>query len=235
MNQLSGKALFAGILCFLATNVSARTISFSGLEWSVRDNVYGSPGKNYWRNDNVWVDELGRLHLAIRKIDGRWTCAELQTTRKFLYGKYTFKVVGRVDQFDQNVVLGLFNYPPEASKEGLGEIDVEFARWGNPSNSAGNFSVWSDLIDGDYTTRSFPVDLFGTHTRHVFTRKPKSVAFQSFHGHTGKNEIFSWNYSGNDVSKTPMPIYLNFWLFRGQPPANGRDAEIIISEVSFSP
>lgn len=235
MNHLSKIILFFGLFLCMFSQISARTISFSGFEWTVRNNGYGAPGKNYWRNDNVWIDELGRLHLAIRKVGGRWTCAELQTTQKFLYGKYSFKVIGRIDRFDKNVVLGLFNYPTEAAKQGLGEIDIEFAKWGNAANGSGNFTVWSDAAANHYQTKSFPFELVGTYTKHNFTRAGKSVFFQSFHGHSETNEIFNWKYSGADVSNTPMPIYLNFWLFRGQPPSDGNAAEIVISEVKYIP
>ncbi|MBS1795956.1 MAG: glycoside hydrolase family 16 protein [Acidobacteria bacterium] len=235
MNHLSKAFLMLGFGLFLAVAAEAKTLIFSGFEWTVRGSGYGAPGKNYWRSDNVWLDELGRLHLAIRKIDGKWTCAELSTTRKFLYGKYSFKVIGRLDQLDRNVVLGLFNYPVEPAKQGLGEIDIEFARWGNPGTGNGNFTVWSDKVAGRSVTKSFPFDLTGTYTRHDFTRTAQSVFFQSFYGHTEKNEIFRWNYTGTDVSATPMPIYLNFWLFRGLAPSDGRDAEIVVSEVSYLP
>lgn len=235
MNHLVKIFLCAGILLAARGLMEAKTLSFSGLEWTVRANGYGAPGKNYWRGDNVWVDESGRLHLKIRKIGGRWTCAELWTNEKFLYGRYSFKVIGRIDRLDKNVVFGLFNFPSEAAKEGRGEIDVEFARWGNALNGGGNYTVWSDKTPGAFNTKNFSFELFGDYTSHGYTRTPQSVFFQSFHGHDETNEIYRWTHAGADVSKTPMPIYLNFWLYRGMPPGDGREAEIIISEVKYSP
>lgn len=234
MTKFSKIAAAAVFAMFVFQTANAATISFAGLEWTVRDTGYGAPGKNHWRSDNVWVDELGRLHLAIRRVGGKWTCAELQSKQKFRYGKYSFDVVGRLDQLDPNVVLGLFQYPTEASKNGLGEIDVEFARWGNPTNAAGNFSVWSDLVSNSYATRPFEFAMTGTYSRHIFTRTSKTVSFQSFHGHAERNEMARWSYRNADVSKTPMPIYLNFWLFRGYAPVNGMNAEIVISDVKFA-
>lgn len=233
MNCISKLFLLTGLFLCLTVMIEAKTFSFSGFEWTVRGNGYGAPGKNHWRGDNVWVDEAGRLHLAIKKINGVWTCAEVQTVNKFLYGKYSFKVIGRIDQFDKNVVLGLFNYPLEAAKQGLGEVDIEFAKWGNAANGSGNFTVWSDRTANLYYTKTFPFQLDGTFTKHNFTRTSKSIFFQSFYGHTEINEIFNWKYTGADVSKTPMPIHINFWLYRGLAPSDAKDAEIVISEVSF--
>lgn len=234
MNLLSGALLFMSLLSLPAISAHARTINFSGLEWEVRDDGIGSPGGNHWRSDNVWLDDQGRLHLRITKIGGVWTCAELRTTRKFLYGRFEFDLIGRPDQFDPNVVLGLFNYPTEAEADGRGEIDIEFSRWGNPTGPAGNFTIWSKKTSGRYTTSTFPLELFGTHTRHVFERGPHRVAFSSYHGHANVSEIAAKTFVDGQVDSTPMPIYINFWLFRAMPPSNGATAEIVISEFRFS-
>ena len=46
------------------------------------------------------------------------------------------QVTGRPDQFDRNIILGLFNYPnsPSIGPDGTNEIDIEFAQWGDPNN-----------------------------------------------------------------------------------------------------
>ena len=47
------------------------------------------------------------------------------------FGRYQFQVIGRIDQLDPNVVLGLFKYPtPDVGPDGTNEIDIEFAQWG---------------------------------------------------------------------------------------------------------
>ncbi|MCU0240555.1 MAG: glycoside hydrolase family 16 protein [Pyrinomonadaceae bacterium] len=213
--------------------MEAKEIIFSGLKWKIRNDGQGSPGNNFWRQDNVWLDKKGFLHLKIRKVEDVWTCAELQTVEKFLYGKFEFEIIGRIDEFDKNIVLGLFKYPNEAEKDGLGEIDIEFAKWSDEKKGSGNFTVWSDVKGVAEKTNNFKFSLQGTHTTHAFTRTPESVYFQSFHGHTLNNKIYEWNYSGNNISKTPMPIYLNFWLFRGMPPSDLQEYEIIIKSVKF--
>jgi Glycosyl hydrolases family 16 len=221
--------LVIGFAMFLNQTGYGNTIEFSGLKWKIRDDGKGSPAANFWRKDNVWVDKKGQLHLKIRKVGDVWTCAELQTTDKFLYGK--FEIVGRIDELDKNIVLGLFKYPQEANRDGLDEIDIEFSRWGRNENSNGLFTVYSDQRLQPEKSKSFSFTLEGERTTQTFTRTPKSVYFQSFHGNQHGNKFANWKFESDNISKNPMPIYLNFWLFRGQSPSNSQDAEIIIKSV----
>jgi beta-glucanase (GH16 family) len=225
--------LVIGFALFMTNSVHGKTLEFSGITWKIRDDGKGSPAANFWRKDNVWVDEKGQLHLKIRKVGNVWTCAEIQTTDKFLYGKFEFEIVGRIDELDKNIVLGLFKYPQEANRDGLDEIDIEFSRWGRNENSNGLFTVYSDQRLQPEKSKSFSFTLEGERTTHIFTRTPKSVYFQSFHGNQHGNKFANWKFESDNISKNPMPIYLNFWLFRGQPPSDLQESEIIIKIVKF--
>jgi beta-glucanase (GH16 family) len=225
--------LVLGFALFMSSAIYGKTIEFSGLTWKIRNDGQGSPAANFWRRDNVWLDENGRLHLKIRKFGDVWTCAELQTVEKFLYGNFQFEIIGRIDEFDKNIVFGLFKYPNEINRDGFDEIDIEFSKWGKDENNNGNFTVYNDAKAYTEKTHNFKFSLQGTHTTHAFTRTPESIYFQSFHGHNLSNKIYEWNYSGNNISKTPMPIYLNLWLFRGMPPSDLQESEIIIKSVKF--
>lgn len=223
--------LVIGFAMFTNKTVYGKTIEFSGLKWKIRDDGKGSPAANFWRKDNVWVDEKEQLHLKIRKVGDVWTCAEIQTTDKFLYGKFEFEIVGRIDELDKNIVFGLFKYPQEMNRDGLDEIDIEFSRWGKSDNFNGLFTVYSDQKSQPEKSKNFSFKLEGESTVHSFTRTPESVYFQSFHGNNLGNKFADWRYESKFISKKPMPIYLNFWLFRGQPPSNSQDTEIIIKSV----
>jgi Glycosyl hydrolases family 16 len=216
-----------------AMQISGKTLEFSGLTWKIRDDGKGSPAANFWRRDNVRLDEKGQLHLTVRKVGDVWTCAELQTTDKFLYGKFSFEIIGRIDELDKNIVLGLFKYPQENNRDGLDEIDIEFSRWGKSDNFNGLFTVYSDNKFQPEKSKNFNFALEGERTTHSFTRTPESVYFQSFHGNSWRNKFADWKFESEHISKTPMPIYLNFWLFRGQPPSDLQDAEIIIKSVKI--
>ena len=91
-----------------------RIINFSGYEWIVRtsDDAKQGPGPNLFSDseDNVWVDNEGRLHLKIVQKGGHWYCAGVTLRLSQGYKKYVFYVASRVDQLDENVVGGLFTY-----------------------------------------------------------------------------------------------------------------------------
>ncbi len=234
-------AVFLSVLAafFSTFPVGAKTLYFSGFEWVVREARKGAPADNVWRQDNVWVDEKGFLHLAVsRRADGVWSCAELKTKDKFQFGKFTFEIIGRIDRLDKNVVFGLFAYPPKSERDGLGEVDIEFSRWGKDENNIGNYTVWANEKDVAERTFSFPLALEGDYTTHIFTRAARNISFQSFHGHDTKDLISEWNFApenpGKYISATPMPLYLNLWLFRGNPPSSGETVEIIVRRIKFA-
>lgn len=221
-----------GIALFMISVINGKTIEFSGFTFEVREG-FGAPANNFWREENVWVDELGRLHLKVRKVGNTWTCAELKTTEKFLYGKFSFEIIGRLDKLDKNLVFGIFQYPTEKNRDGFDEIDIEFTKWGEENNGYGNYTVYSRHQSFVEKNHNFNFNLFGTHTTQIFIRKPESVLFQSFHGHTQKNKIQEKLFSGDYLSPKPMPIYLNFWLFRSMPPKVEENLEIIVKSFKF--
>ncbi|HEY0612125.1 MAG TPA: glycoside hydrolase family 16 protein [Chitinophaga sp.] len=104
-----------------------RTISFSGINWTVRDQAGTSgPHDNYWSGStsNVWVDAAGHLHLKIRKdaATGRWYCSEVTSQQTFGYGSYVWKIEAALDLLDKNIVFGLFNY--KSGDDGHHEVDI---------------------------------------------------------------------------------------------------------------
>src|SRR5207249_11617860 len=83
-------------------------IRFSGYEWNVKTSRgHVGPGPNIFSAQGVQVDEHGYLHLRVAKINGRWVCSEVISTRSFGYGTYRF-VVHDTATLDVNAVLGLF-------------------------------------------------------------------------------------------------------------------------------
>lgn len=232
-------------LIFMEQTISAQTVTplqtirFSGYTWNIKTPVTPQgPGPNYWNGKNVWVDTRGQLHLKISKTaDGKWSCGEVYTTEKFGYGTYEWQVEGALNALDKNVVLGLFNY---SGKDGLDEMDIEFARWGNDSFPILNYTVWpavkqekrNDTYGSDFLMKS----LYSTHR---FTRTEKNVVYKSLHGYqendTGLFEQHSFNTPGTSISTLPMPVFMNCWLFEGRSPSDEKEVEIIIHRFSFTP
>ncbi len=149
---------------------------------------------------------------------------------------------GRLDQFDRNTVLGLFNYPTsDVGKDGTNEIDIEFARWGDALAPVGNFTVWQASGARPPDNHAvFGLAGSGDLTTHQFLWQSKQISFRSFRGETDDKtkEISHWEYTPDEtrlIPQQPLPIHLNLWLFRGQPPTDNKEVEIVIRAFTFSP
>jgi hypothetical protein len=211
---------------------------FGPCDWEVRaTSSHSDPGGNDWSSDNAWLDSQNRLHLKLTKNPktGRWECSEVHSLVDFKYGTYQWKVEGRIDKLDKNVVLGLFNLSDNGSHD---EMDVEVSAWGAGSPKL-NYTVWPRTgtkgnADNIKWSQSRAFSLTGTFTTHRFVRTAASVSFQSLYGFQdgNKNEFLS-AISTKNVSSLSMPIYMNLWLFRGKTPSSNKDIEIIIDDFSF--
>jgi hypothetical protein len=235
------QCLLAGLFLALGFSMQAKDIEFGGYTWVVRSGR-GGPGPNAWDENNVWLDTSTNLHLKISQRDGKWSCAEVTMRRRLGFGQYQFRVTGRLDRFDDNVVLGLFNYPTrDVGPDGTHEIDIEFARWGNARNAMGNYTVWPVVKSLKQVSRSFPITLTGDETTHRFIWSRDELKFRSSQGHRGddREEISTWVYSPKEasqhISQQPMPVHINLWLFKGLAPKNGQEVEVIIHDFRFTP
>ncbi len=216
-----------------------RTINFSGYTWYIENsnNQRVSPGPNYWTNSpqNVWVDQNGYLHLKITYSNGRWYCAEVTCTQTFGYGTYVFQLASRTDNFDKNIVLGLFAY-----KDDTHEVDVEFSRWGEEYYPNGWFTVQPRPYIEGKNQRSFNFQLYGDYSTHYFTWNKNSIYFESFGGHyplgtqPADNIIKSFT-SNTRVSAVGVKAHINLWLYQGQAPSDGQPVEVIIKSFKYIP
>lgn len=231
--------ILLGLFLAPALATESAEIQFGGYTWTVRSGR-GGPGPNAWDPRNVWLDSATNLHLKISQRDGVWSCAEITMRQRLGFGRYQFQTIGRLDQLDDNVVLGLFNYPTaDLGPDGTHEIDIEFARWGNARNPMGNFTVWPAEKGQKHVTKSFPFSLADHHATHRFTWGRDQILFQSLQGHRDDNreELGRWLYRPPEparlISQQAMPVHLNLWLFKGLPPKNGQEVEVILRAFEF--
>ena len=220
-----------------AEAATTRTIQFSGYTWYVENSEQRvNPGPNFWSNSpqNVWVDENGYLHLKITYSNGKWYCAELTCTQTFGYGTYAFYVASRMDNLDKNVILGLFAY-----KDDSHEVDIEFSRWGNSNYHNGWFTVQPQPYVEGRNQRSFDVALSGDYTTHYFTWKPRTIYFESFHGHytvgtEPQSNIIQAFTSNTRVNAAGAKAHINLWLYSGFAPSDGLPVEVVIKSFKFT-
>lgn len=217
-----------------------RKIQFSGYTWKVKaSETQAGPGPNYFsdQENDVWVDNLGRLHLRIVKKNSRWYCTEVITERTIGYGKYIFHLASQPDLLDKNIVLGLFTWDEIAPEYNFREIDIEFARWNQEGvpNTQYVIQPW----DRSGNINRFSLTLPQTST-HGFEWRPSRVFFQSLSGFQSfpgpsSGELKSWNYTGQNVPpEGGGNARINFWLSGGIPPANSQTAEVIIESFEFT-
>lgn len=218
-----------------------RTLEFSGYMWKVKtaDTPVG-PGPNYFshREEDVWVDQGGRLHLKIASRNGHWYATEVISAESFGYGRYTFTLGSRVDQLDRNTVLGLFTWDDNAPEYDYREIDIEFSSWGEVGGDNAQFVVQPWDIPGN--RHRFKMGLSQNYSTHRFHWRPGSIDFLSFQGRefppsTG-DQIETWFYTGPDVPPVGAGnARINLWLLNGNPPADGQEVEVIIESFEFIP
>lgn len=96
---------------------------FCGYHWKIKESGEGrvGPGPNHFSSspEVVWVDQHHYLHLAIKHLDGRYSCSELILQEHTGYGLYTVVTSSNVDHLDPKAVLGLFTYQSDDK-----EIDI---------------------------------------------------------------------------------------------------------------
>jgi hypothetical protein len=215
---------------------------FGGLQWRARTQGLSGPGPNVWNACQAWLDADG-LHLRLERIGSVWTSAEVYTTDVVGYGRLEFEIATPLGALDPNVVLGLFTYPG-AGLDGLHEIDIELARFGDAGAMATNLNyvVYPGAPPKGATGLckqrwAAPPGA----SIHRFLWAPTAVTFQSF----SAAQIFSntvpdrsWRFvatSSVPVSSGQWPLHLNLWLYGGRAPLNGQPVEVVIRRVTYVP
>jgi len=220
---------------------SVRWVSFSGYDWWVKSSAgLVGPGPNYFSNstNNVWVDNVGQLHLRITNRSNQWQCAELVTARTFGYGSYRFELNSPVDNLDPNVVLGLFTWSDDPAFN-YREIDIECGRWSNPSDvNNSQFVVQPFAAVGHLVRSAVPTGL--TNSTHLFTWETNRITFQSQRGSFSPNPdptnvLRNWTYSLVTPRTGDENIRINLWLNRGAAPTDKNEVEVIIKSFQFVP
>jgi hypothetical protein len=226
-----------------------RRLRFAGYDWLVkRSEVPTGPGGNRFSDSasSVFVDSGGSLHLRIRKSLGKWYSAELGLADSLGYGAYRFALDTALDPLDSNTVAGFFTWSNDPDFNHR-ELDVEFARWGNPRLEK-NAQYVVQPPAGD-SVHGFATAMTGDWSVHEIGWSRGWVSFDSRHGHpegalpiaslppmAGQGEEPAWIYRGDGVPPAGNEKFrINFYLFEGREPTDGKDAELVVSDFRFTP
>jgi hypothetical protein len=240
-------------------------VHFSGRKWDVKYG-YNGPGPNRFSKDyeNVWVDDLGYLHMLItKKDDGLWYSSEVISQDNLGYGTYAFTIQGNPLEFASNVVLGLFTWDNNTFYEAANsEVDIEFSKWGvagdkNPLT----MSVQPVFFSTYFAERSHQVfadsTLLEGVTTHIFNWTDTLITWKSFVGenYTNATPFATWQFgldnpprikveNGNQSAPIVIPApgattnaRINFWTLNhvAQGPANGLNHEMVIRKFEYTP
>jgi hypothetical protein len=215
---LSGFAAAVACLSVAATPACARTITWSGYTWDVRNEGLSAPGPNVWSDSeaNVAVDG-GDLVLSIaRDASGGWASAEVDNTSHLGYGTYRWVVATDLGTLDPADVLGLFTYadaPPSNN-----EIDIEASRWNIPQGLDGSATVWQDAGAGRRNSAPFRYTGRPPYTEQ-FTWAPGSIT--STVTDAAGTVLLDWR----TTSAVPVPSVevarINYWRCCGAPDLPG--------------
>jgi len=220
------------VVALFLMSTSLAQITWQGYNWHVKEGTRLGPGPNNWASKNAYVDSNGGLHLKITNDGGVWNCAEVWTTQNFGFGTYQWQIDGQIDQFDREIVLGLFHYN---GPDGINEIDIEYALWGVADNHNGWWTVYPSTTGYSPTSNGFPFTLSGTYTTSRYNWTSTGVNYRLLGGFqplgSNTNTMQSWDFvpsPSSRVPQRPMSVHMNLWLFQGRVPADGKEVEIVI-------
>lgn len=217
-----------------------KTISFSGYNWKVkRKDFPAGPGPNYFSDseNDIWADNDG-MHLTIKNKNGIWYCTEVILDASLGYGTYVFETNSRVDSIDKNMVIGLFTWDKSAYDKSYRELDIEYAKWGNASETTNaQFVVHPcSTCPGCERCTRFNVDLEGkdNHITNYLVWSAGKVEFRTYYGKYDANVMpplsalaHKWSFTENIPEPGKENARINFWLYGGSAPAS--EKEIVVS------
>ena len=166
------------LVILLARPTSARTIQWSGMTWDVKNGTGLGPGPNNWSDstNSVWVDANNNLHLKVRRFHGKWYSAEVISQDSLGFGDYEFRLESNTENYDKNVVAGLFTFQSDTE-----EIDIELTKFGDANNTDAHYTVQPYFNPGN--TNDFDLGLTGDFSTHSFNWTANQIDFESLHGH----------------------------------------------------
>jgi len=174
------------------------------------------------------------------------------------YGIYTFVIEGDLESLPANSVVGLFTWDDNTLvTQGNSEVDIEIARWGDPSVSDVLLYSTQPVWFGGYfpertnVVNHAPGELNGI-TSHRIEWTDSIITWTSWEGRAdGSNQIGNWTFDLNNpprvkvegsISSDPIIIpapgntthaRINFWMFNGGPTSDNQEHEIIIRNFSY--
>ena len=228
----------------------SRIVDFAGYKWSIKSaNQKVGPGGNYFSDseEHIWVDDKG-FHFTIKSAENKSWCTEaILFEKSFGYGTYVFHTRTRFDLHPANIVAGFFtwdNYGDSGFERWpYREIDIEFCRWGNESDSSiGQFTIqpW----DAQGVSKRFPAPLSDDDKdlTLIFEWKEEECNFAVYNGHmippdlNREKLVSEWTYRGQYLQPPGREnVRINLWNFQGITPGENSIIDMLVTNFVFIP
>jgi len=216
------------------SQLSSRTLYFSGYEWEIRQIPSDRRGSfNAYDPANAWTDVNGWLHLKIARRRDGWTSAEVMLTRSLGYGLYRF-VVHESSHLEPAAVLGMFTWDDLGADQNHREVDVEISRWGDANSNNAQYVVQPFYIPANVVRFMTPAGV----VTHSFRWEPGRVSFQSAVGgaarrpaHVVSEHVFT--------SGVPPPggesVHINLYSFDNKRDPLRYPSEVVLEKFEYLP
>ncbi len=239
-------------------------VSFSGFDWIVKGNgQLQGPGPNYFskREEDIFLDSNGFLHLKIDQQNGVWHSTEVVSVDTMGYGEYTWTVEGDFVSMPENIVVGLFTWDSNTFySDGNSEVDIEFSKWGNASqNNTLQYGVQPIAFSQFFAERvhkpAGSASIMNGVSTHSFIWTDSLISWKSYEGSTVTEEAlrYEWEFDLNNPPRvkeeggqSSQPIVIpapgnttnariNLWILTGINPviSSGIPPELIIRKFNY--
>ncbi len=220
-------------------------LTFADRSWRVK-SIYSGPGPNSFTPGNAAVNSQGKLELSVSQNGGGWQCSEVVLEEALGYGTYQFKISGRLDLMDQNLIFSpfLWEYPQcfdDSSQwwNPASEFDLEFSRWGDPNNLPAQFTAQPYNWGGNMSRFDIPNTPSAGQITGQFEWTPYAMVCSAWLGHEDEPSpstlLHSWTYTGPHLPRPGQPrVHINFWLLNGNAPTNGQSITIAVDDFTYT-
>jgi len=211
----------------------ARTLTFSGYEWEVRQKPSDRGGANQYSPDNAWTDQDGFLHLKLARRDDRWLSAEVILTRSLGYGTYAF-VVRDTAHLDPAAALSLVTWDDSGAEQNHRELDVEISQWGDPAIKNAQFVVQPYYVAANVSRFQTPAGRL----THSFRWEPDLASFKTLTGDgssPGARVVEQHDFTSGIPTPGSETVRINLYYFRYSPLPPQKEVEVVIEKFQYLP
>jgi hypothetical protein len=210
-----------------------KTLAFSGYDWQIRQQATERHGVNDYDSRNAWVDNDGHLHLQLIQRDGRWTSAEVWTSRSLGYGTYSVDLRD-TSQVDPAAAFSTYTWDALGAAQNYREMSADVSRWGDPANLNGQYAVQPETVPANVFRFSIPA---GPVTQ-SFRWEPGRVSFNTVRRNRaprGGGVVAERLFTTGVPAAGAENLHMTLLYDRGAPGPPSKPVEVVVEKFAFLP